>query len=71
MKDSIAKEKKWGKNGWKLVPLRGGGRHLMANAILNFCIFFDIPLVVYQAGKDALRTVMFFLSDFQTFEITS
>ena len=46
----------------------GGVRHLIANAILNF---FNIPLVVYQVGQDALRTVMFFLSDFQTFEITS
>ena len=45
-----------------------GVRHLIANAILNF---FNIPLVVYQAGKDALRTVTFFLSDFQTFDKTS
>ena len=26
MLDSIAKEKKWGKNGWKLVQLRGRGQ---------------------------------------------
>ena len=36
MQDSIEKEKNGVKNVCKFVPLRGGGRRLMAKTILNF-----------------------------------
>ena len=37
------RRKKWGKNGWKLVPL-GGVRRLMANANKNSHLFFSPSL---------------------------
>ena len=40
-KDSIAKEKSGVKFVWKFV--HGGGRRLMANAILNFHFFGTFP----------------------------
>jgi len=45
MKDSIAKEKKWGKKCLEILPLRGGRgvRRLMANAIFNFHFVFWNP----------------------------
>ena len=48
-RDSISKEKSGVKNGWELVPLRGGGvRRLMANAIKKICIFLTLPLVLTE-----------------------
>ena len=44
MQDSIAKEKGGVKNGWELVPLKGGEggiQFLMANAIQFFHIFWE------------------------------
>ena len=45
MQDSIAKEKKWGKNVWKFVPLRGGGPTPYGKNILNFHVdYLTAPL---------------------------
>ena len=36
MKESIAKEKKWGKKCLEISAIVGGGRRKMAKTILNF-----------------------------------